>query len=175
MWKLGFVLGIAVAMSGMLVANVPAAEAASPKETASPATDPAARAQGMIDKGLAYLQSRQQPDGGWQEPTDQPAVTALVLKAFVYNHADTRTPFVKKGFDKLLSYQKPSGGIYQDAVANYNTAIAVSALAAAQDPDHQAQLDRAVAFLKKLQWNEDESTDIPERKKITPTDPRFGG
>jgi squalene-hopene/tetraprenyl-beta-curcumene cyclase len=39
-------------------------------------------------------------------------------------------------------------------LANYNTAIAVSALAAADDAAYKPALDRAVAFLKWLQWTE---------------------
>ncbi|MEA2735535.1 MAG: hypothetical protein QOE14_1986, partial [Humisphaera sp.] len=51
--------------------------------------------------------------------------------------------------------QLDSGGIYQDLLANYNTAIAVSALAAAKEPAFKPRMDRAVAFLKVLQWTPD--------------------
>jgi hypothetical protein len=79
-----------------------------------------------------------------------------VLRAFVQDEKfPAKTPFVKKGYDKLFSYQQiDTGGIYQDLLANYNTAIAVSAIAAANEPAYKERLDRAVAFLKKLQWTE---------------------
>ena len=113
------------------------------------------RAQPMIDRGLAFLQSQQKTDGGWQRETDPPGVTAIVLRAFVQDEKyDVKTDFVRKGYDKLLSYQLDSGGIYQDLLANYNTAIAISALAAADEPAFKERIDRAVAFLKQLQWTE---------------------
>jgi squalene-hopene/tetraprenyl-beta-curcumene cyclase len=114
------------------------------------------RAQKLINSGLLYLKSQQKSDGGWQRENDPPGVTAIVLRAFVSDPSyPTSTDFIRKGYDKLLSYQQlDSGGIYQDMLANYNTAIAVSALAAANDPAYKQRLDRAVAFLKGLQWTE---------------------
>ena len=41
------------------------------------------RTQYLIDRGLNYLKQQQKPDGGWQNENDPPAVTALVLRAFV--------------------------------------------------------------------------------------------
>src|SRR5688500_8738363 len=114
------------------------------------------RVQYLIDRGLNYLKSQQKPDGGWQRETDPPGVTAIVLRAFVQDSKfPANTPFVRKGYDKLFSYQLDSGGIYQDLLANYNTAIAVSAIAAANEPAYQARMDKAVAFLKQLQWTEE--------------------
>jgi squalene-hopene/tetraprenyl-beta-curcumene cyclase len=112
--------------------------------------------QPLIDKGLAYLKTQQKDDGGWQaSEKEPPGITALVLRAFVMNGADNaQTPFIKKGYAKLLTFQLETGGIYTDMLANYNTAIAVSALAAANDPAYQPQLDKAIAFLKGLQWTE---------------------
>jgi squalene-hopene/tetraprenyl-beta-curcumene cyclase len=84
-------------------------------------------------------------------------VTAIVLRAFVQDASNysTKDDFIKMGYDKLFGYQQlDSGGIYQDMMANYNTAIAVSAIAAAKDPAFKERLDRAVAFLKGLQWTE---------------------
>ncbi len=77
-----------------------------------------------IDKGLAFLKSQQKPDGGWQGEKDPPAITAIVLKAFAQDpKTGPKADFVKKGYDKLLTYQLENGGIYQDLLANYNTAI----------------------------------------------------
>jgi squalene-hopene/tetraprenyl-beta-curcumene cyclase len=83
-------------------------------------------------------------------------------------------PFLDKGFDKLLSYQKPDGGIYQDLLANYNTAIAISALAVSKEAEYQPQMQKAVAYLKRLQWT-DKPDNLSERQQVAPTDPRYGG
>jgi squalene-hopene/tetraprenyl-beta-curcumene cyclase len=131
------------------------------------AQDPSARAQAMIDKGLNYLKTQQQPDGGWQRsPQEPPGITALVLRAFVSGKQySLKDDFVKKGYDKLLSYQKPDGGIFQDMLANYNTAIAASALAAADDPSVNDNLQKAVGWLKKTQWIE--GTTGPKGEKVS--------
>ena len=114
------------------------------------------RVQYLIDRGLNYLKTQQKDDGGWQRENDPPGVTAIVLRAFVRDEKfPARTPFVKKGYDKLFTYQLDSGGIYQDLLANYNTAIAISAIAAANEPAYQQRMDKAVAFLKRLQWTEE--------------------
>jgi squalene-hopene/tetraprenyl-beta-curcumene cyclase len=117
-------------------------------------TDAQARAHDIIVKGLAYLKTQQKPDGSWQSDRDPPAITAIVLKAFVqsppYSYKDD---FIARGYAKLLSYQLPDGGIYKDLLANYNTSIAISALSAANNPEFKPHIDAAVAYLKKLQWN----------------------
>ena len=118
---------------------------------------PQARAQAMIDKALDYLKTQQKPDGGWQREQEPPGITALVLRCFVgAGRLPAGDASVRRGFDKLLSYQKPDGSIYQDILANYNTAIAASALAGAaeNDPSIKAALDRAMGWLRKTQWVE---------------------
>ena len=137
--------------------------------------DPASDAQVTIDKGLAYLKTQQKPDGSWERPGDPPAITALVLKAFMGDKKyDADQPFLEKGFNKLLSYQKPEGGIYADVIPNYNTAIAISALAASGEPEYRPQEQKALAYLRRLQWN-DTIDQLPERQSVPPSDPRYGG
>jgi squalene-hopene/tetraprenyl-beta-curcumene cyclase len=134
------------------------------------------QAQSLIDSGLKFLQSQQKPDGSWQRASDPPGVTAIALRAFVSDPSKqftSRTPFVKKGYEKLFSYQLANGGIYQDLLANYNTAIAVSAIAAAHDPSFKGHLDKAVAFLKGLQWTE--SSTGPKGEKVDKSNPWYGG
>src|ERR1043165_4633126 len=64
------------------------------------------RAQAMVDKAIDYLKTQQQPDGGWQTGAQPPAITAVVLKAIVQDEKyDANTDFVKKGYDKLLTFQ----------------------------------------------------------------------
>jgi squalene-hopene/tetraprenyl-beta-curcumene cyclase len=118
-------------------------------------SDAAAKAQATIDKSLAYLKSIQQPDGGWQKGSEPPAITALVLRALLESGKfDTQTPEIKKGFDKLLSYQLDNGGIFKDLQGTYNTAIAITALTAANDPHYKENIAKAVAYLKSLQWTD---------------------
>ena len=140
------------------------------------ADDASAKAQDLVDKGLVYLKSQQKPDGGWQTAEEPPAITAIVLKAFVQSPKfDSKTDFVAKGYQKLLSYQLDNGGIFKDMLANYNTAIAVSALAAADDPALKPQLDKAVAYLKGLQFTENTPPGPKGEKVADKSNPWFGG
>src|SRR3954470_1184064 len=138
--------------------------------------DASDRAQAMIDKGIDFLKTQQQPDGGWQSGNQPPAVTAVVLKAIVQDPKfDANTDFVKKGYDKLLGFQMEDGGIYKDLMANYNTAIAISSLAAAEKPEFKARIDKAVAYLKSLQWNDRIQGGPKGEGKIDVGNPWFGG
>ncbi|HEY0007916.1 MAG TPA: prenyltransferase/squalene oxidase repeat-containing protein, partial [Tepidisphaeraceae bacterium] len=131
------------------------------------AADPGEKAQAVIDKGLAYLKSQQQPDGGWQRSNrEPPAITAIALRPFVQEPAyNSKTDFVAKGFEKLLAYQNEDGGIYKDLLASYNTAIAVSTLVKANDPAFKPQIDKAVEYLKRLQWTQDTKPDFADAKE----------
>jgi squalene-hopene/tetraprenyl-beta-curcumene cyclase len=144
----------------------------------APATDPASvKAQAAVDKALNYLKIQQQPDGSWEKIGEPPAITALVLKAFMGDKKyDADEPFLEKGFNNLLANQKPDGGIYRDLLQNYNTAIAISALAASGEGEYQPQLAKAVAFLRKLQWTDsiDKAPGV-EAKQVGKDDPKFGG
>ncbi len=151
------------------------------------AQTPEDQASRLIDRGLEFLKTQQQEDGSWQpDPRVPPALTALPLRAFV--GSDRYTPddeLIRKGYEALIAQQVADGGIYEDLLANYNTAIAVSALAAANqeagDDRYRESMDRAVAYLRRLQWTPE--TD-PEYAQDEPgeegrvsgeEDPFFGG
>ncbi len=145
------------------------------------------RAAALVERGLDFLQTQQQPDGTWQsEPHVPPAYTALALRAFVNSEKHgPDAPLVRRGFDALLGQQVEDGGIYDNLLANYNTAIAISALAAAQkeagDERYRAELHRAVTYLRRLQWTPETDPDSPEDKpgeeqRVSgEEDPFFGG
>jgi squalene-hopene/tetraprenyl-beta-curcumene cyclase len=136
---------------------------------------PDQRAQALVDKGLDFLKTQQKPDGGWANPHEPPGITALVLRAFVLDPKySSSTDFIKRGYDKLLSYQQPDGGIYDSGLANYNTAIAISSLSAANDPQFKPVVEKAVAYLKSLQWMDMAGVD-PSFKYQGEKDAWYGG
>jgi squalene-hopene/tetraprenyl-beta-curcumene cyclase len=139
-------------------------------------TDPAQVAQTTIDKALAYLKSKQKPNNGWQEEADPPGITALVLRAFIADDKyDADQPFLEKGYDKLLSYQVESGGIYKDVLACYNTAIAISALAESKEAEYRGPMQKALDYLHTLQWS-DKISGVPDELKVKDDqDVKYGG
>ena len=135
--------------------------------TSTVVASPDDTAREITEKGLDYLATQQQDDGSWQ-PSEQvpPAVTALVARAFAGNEAyGPDDDVVKKGFDALVRQQGEAGDISNFSLANYNTAISVSALAAANTPAgdnrYGEAIDKGVAFLRTLQWTPETARDFP--------------
>ncbi|MHB8522334.1 MAG: cycloartenol synthase [Limisphaerales bacterium] len=110
--------------------------------------------QHAIDLGLEWLRANQNTNGFWST-AEHPAVTALALTAFSGDPAG-RFGHIKatrreQGYAYLLRCAKPDGGIYQKGLANYNTAVVMMALLAAQQPDYDPILRKARRFLVGLQ------------------------
>jgi squalene-hopene/tetraprenyl-beta-curcumene cyclase len=134
-----------------------------------------ARVDQLIDRGIEFLRHQQKPDGGWHGEKEPPAITALALRAIVRDDRfNARTDFVARGYERLLSYQLEEGGIYQDILANYNTAIAISSLVAAEEPAFQPNIERAVKYLRTLQWTE-QTTSAEGESIAGAEDAWFGG
>lgn len=140
------------------------------------AAQAADRAQTLITRGLDYLKTQQKEDGSWQNPQEPPGISALVIRVFLNdpNH-DAQQPFLHKAIEKLLGYQGPDGRISNQMLDNYNTAIAISALAAAKGDPYRAQIDKAVGFLKSIQWTDQIEGMEKMNRKVEPSDPAYGG
>jgi squalene-hopene/tetraprenyl-beta-curcumene cyclase len=143
-----------------------------------------ARLQKLIDRGTAFLLTQQAPTGQFGNEKAPPAITALAIRALVSEESLTAdSEPVKKAYDYLLSQQLENGGIYKDLLANYNTAIAISALAAAEDGRYKPQIEKAVAYLKRMQWTPETIPEyVGEKEENTgkqvvkdDKDPFFGG
>jgi squalene-hopene/tetraprenyl-beta-curcumene cyclase len=165
----------------ILILGVSMASLSVPTENASAATEQARlqpgealpRAQQILDKAAAFLKAQQQKDGSWQRnDREPPAVTALALRVLVQNPKhDPASGDVKRAVAYLLALQKPDGGIHNGMLANYNTAIIVSALTALHDPALKDPIDKAVAYLKATQaWEESSGGE-----KVDATSPLYGG
>ena len=164
---------LAVATIALPARFVSAQAAAPTTQAVSPKTQAVIdAAQSVLDKGFNYLKTQQKPDFSWQLEADPPGMSALVLKAFVEDEKfDPDIPFLDKGFDKLIDYQKPDGGIYVDSLQNYNTAIAISAMAVSKEAEYKEPIAKAVKFLRTLQF----SDTIEGTYHVAADDVRFGG
>ena len=143
-----------------------AAEPARPKPVTLPVTTDLSlrnEVQRAIDRGLASLQANQNPAGFWST-ADHPAITALALTAFqgepTGRFKQAKQPELQRGYAFLLAAAKPDGGIYQKELANYNTAVSMMALLAANRPEYDPVLRPARAFLVRSQ------VDLGEKGKL---------
>lgn len=110
--------------------------------------------QRSIRIGVDYL-LKSQNSNGWWSTSEQPAVTGLALTAIQLEPAPrarrSRSSEINRGYDYLLSSVKPDGGIYRVGMANYNTSLALMALASAHDEHFQPVITQARRFLAQSQ------------------------
>ena len=137
------------------------------------------RAREMIGRSIEYLRAQQDgASGGWAvnpEGPDFPAITGLVLAGMLMEPGiDADDPSVARGVEYVLSFRQGDGGIYDRVLANYNTAICLSALARVNRPEAAAAIEPAQRFLKGLQFSEG-AIDHPETRRVGPEHPFYGG
>ena len=114
--------------------------------------------QHSIDKGLAWLKTRQSTDGNWSN-ADYPALTALVMTAHFGDPARHARPLgsapedegLRKAHAYLLTCVHPDGGIYRKGLTNYNTSISIVALLTERDPMNEELLRKARSFIIGIQ------------------------
>lgn len=123
-------------------ANVNTAAPAAPTSTAE--------LRSSIQRGLTFL-LKTQNQGGWWSSTDHPAVTGLVLTAFMQEpDAKVRTQWASeltRGFDFVLESAQSDGSIHRGSLKNYNTALCLLALAISGNANYRPVVERARTFL----------------------------
>lgn len=135
----------------------------------APAAEPAA-VRAAITKATTFLVETAQADDGSFSAQAGPAITALAVTALVKSGTPADAPAVNKAIGYLLSFKQPDGGIYppESMVSNYETAIAMMALAACNKGGaYDADIKAAESFVKGLQWDDGEGHG--------PSDPAYGG
>ncbi len=121
--------------------------------------------EATASKAAGYLKSSQDARGGWS--TDKsPGITGVVLTGLLKSRQATiKEPVAEKALHYIESlinreHKHIAGKDAKVQLQNYVTSINVMALSAANQADkYQAIIGDAVAFLKKLQWDEDEGKD----------------
>lgn len=138
-------------------------------ETFAQATVDAANVAAAQTKAINFLKTTQAVDGSWTSPT-QPGISGLVVYGLLSGGVPVDDPAAAKGLKHLESFAQPDGGLYASTTAhkNYETSIIVLALTEAnKDGRYTEKIEKAVAFLKSIQWDEAEGAGI--------ADAAFGG
>jgi len=121
--------------------------------------DPALRekARRAVDAGLHYLRGQQAADGAVARSV---GITALSLRAFLESHRgynENDGPFISRQVDFLLSKVNKDGSISESLQnTSYNTAVALTALAATKNPKYDAVIAAGRNFLIQHQIDEKE-------------------
>ena len=129
---------------------------------AGPAMDDALtdKAKHAVDAGLHYLRGTQAEDGSWSKSV---GVTALALRAYLesprgYSEADGA--FITRPVKFLMDHVNPDGSISEtDQNQSYNTAVAMVALQATNNPAYADTIKNAQQFLAKHMVDEGEGYD----------------
>jgi squalene-hopene/tetraprenyl-beta-curcumene cyclase len=121
---------------------------------ADPVMDPKikSKAKRAADQGLRYLRANQAEDGSWAKSV---GITALALRAFLESHrgySEQDGAFITRPIQFLLKNVKPDGSVSESIQnRNYNTATAITALAATRNPKYKDVIAKAQKFITGLQ------------------------
>ncbi len=114
-------------------------------------------ARAALNRGMRWLESKQQPGGHWSTP-DFPALTALPLWALVKG-GTTNHAAIANAKRFILGCVHENGAIYREpqvkqkggGLANYNTALCMTALKMLNDPDLAPVILKARRFIASTQ------------------------
>lgn len=145
------------------------APAATPKPTLSAALQKDMDAGSA--KAVAFLLSKQIPDGSWLQ---HPAVTALAAAAVARSPQGTSAAAqaaVNKGLDFVVKHAKPDGSIWNteaEDYPNYSTSVSLVALALVNRPQDQQVIRNARDFLLDSQFTDVVGDDAKAREALAP-------
>ena len=125
--------------------------------------------QKSVKQGITFLKNAQNKDGSWSNPKTI-GITAICVTALLKNDVPATDETVDKALTFLKSHIQQDGGIYHpdSSHKNYETSITIMAfIQANKKKEYTKDIEKAVTFLKGLQWDEGEGKE--------PDDTFFGG
>jgi hypothetical protein len=137
-----------IATMGLALVMLAAGRAAARDDSAVDDAGPA------VARGVSFLLAQQDGDGAW---SGHVGITAVVLMALI-PPSPTSPPLIDaigRGLTYLERWARADGGIYQEDVKHYSTAVAILALAARADPRLQHRIAAARDYLLALQAREE--------------------
>ncbi len=115
--------------------------------------------QQTVDRAIRFLRTKgQAPDGSYAAFTG-PGVTAVVTTGIMRHGRSPGDPLVARSLKYLETFVRPDGGIYKkdNLYRNYETCLALLCFAEAnRDGRYDKLIKNAQAFLKGIQWDQDE-------------------
>jgi len=120
-----------------------------------------------LNSAAAYLKLQQKPNGFWDANPGVSAVAAAALLRQTGVDQARRLENVGKALDSIAAMAKPDGGIYENAIPHYITAVAIMALSAGGRPQDKPLIEKGRAYLADHLWDEGEG--------IAVTDKFYGG
>lgn len=119
----------------------------------------AAEVQQAQARGVAWVLAQQQHNGYWGAP-EAPAMTALAMQALNQTAPETTQAAINRALVYILTNVHPDGAIWREpaiarrggGLANYNTAICMTALHDLQRPELLAVVQNARGYLAKMQY-----------------------
>ncbi len=132
-------------------------------QTVGPKAEDVAKAR---DKAVNFLKTSQGNEGFWTS-AESPGVSGLVVYSLLLSGVPASDPVVDKGLKHLATFTQPDGGIYapKSHHGNYETSICLLAFHQAnKDGRYKDAIAKAEKYLRKLQWDDSESTDASDVK-----------
>ncbi len=123
-----------------------------------------------VSKAIDFLITKGQAEDGSYSSYAGTGITSLVTTALLRHGRTVHDPVVAKSLKYIESSVQPDGGIYRPDMLyrNYETCLAILCLKEANsDGRYDKLIRRADAFVKGLQWDEEEGAD--------PSDFAYGG
>lgn len=115
----------------------------------------------VADKAIAFLEKAQNEDGSWGNDKNKRGVSGIVLTGLLKSgRVKNDSPTVKKALKYIESLVNEKGHLAGPEAAvqlqNYVTSVNIVALQTADPDKYKTTIEKAVAFLKKLQWDDEE-------------------
>lgn len=112
--------------------------------------------QAVTDKAYEFLKARQKPDGTFVNARAEPGATALIAAALVRLGKPIDDPVVAKALAAVEKSVQKDGGIYNQGLENYTTAIAlVTFKEANKEGKYDAIIAAAGKYLQSIQNKKD--------------------
>jgi len=116
-----------------------------------------------LNSAAAYLKLQQKPNGFWDANPGVSAVAAAALLRQTGVDQARRLENVGKALDSIAAMAKPDGGIYENAIPHYITAVAIMALSAGGRPQDKPLIEKGRAYLADHLWDEGEGIPVTDK------------